>query len=74
MQALDDPDKLEVLRRHAASLGIGLPAEVSRYVLERGPRSLAGLLTAVERMQQAAFTAKRRITVPLAREVLRNRE
>ncbi len=71
LQALDDPDKLEVLRRHAASLGIELPPEVGKYLLERGPRNLAGLIAAVGRMQRAAFAAKRRITVPLAREVLR---
>jgi DnaA family protein len=71
LQALDDTDKLAVICRHAAALGVELPGEVRKYLLERGPRNLADLLLAVERMQQAAFTAKRRLTVPLAREVLK---
>ena len=71
LQALDDADKAEVMRRHAESLGVELPGEVSDYLLRRGQRGLAQLLGAVERLQQAAFTDKRRITVPLAREVLR---
>ena len=67
---LDDAHKLKVLERHARSLGIELPGEVGRYLLRRHARSLDRLITALERMQQAAFVGKRRITVPLAREVL----
>lgn len=70
LQGLDDTHKLEVMDRHARSLGIELPAEVSRYLLRRHARSLDRLIAALERMQQAAFVGKRRITVPLAREVL----
>lgn len=71
LQALDDADKAEVMRRHAESLGVELPPEVSEYLLKHGQRGLAQLLGVVERLQHAAFTDKRRITVPLAREVLR---
>jgi len=70
LQPLNEDDKLEVLGRYAVALGIELPSEVGAYLLSRGPRGLARLLPAVERLQQAAFTAKRRITVPLAREIL----
>ena len=67
---LEDPDKVRVIQCHAASLGIELPDEVVNYLIKRGHRSLARLVGSVERLQHAAFTAKRRITVPLAREVL----
>jgi len=71
LQPLDEQHKQEVLERCAAALGLELPGEVSRYLLSRGHRSLAQLLTALERLQSAAFGDKRRVTVPLAREVLR---
>jgi DnaA family protein len=74
LQPLDESDQRELLARHASSLGLVLPEEVSRYLLSRGHRSLAWLLGAVEALQAAAFAAKRRATVPLAREVLRGLE
>lgn len=74
LQALDDADKLRVLERHAASLGIELPAEVGSYLIRRASRHLAELVRLLERMQQAAFTDKRRITVPLARELIAHEE
>lgn len=70
LQPLDEEDKLKVLQRHADALGVELPEEVGRYLLSRGHRSLAWLVGVVERLQQAAFIAKRRITIPLAREVI----
>ena len=73
LQSMGDEDKLQVIHRHAASLGIELPEEVCTYLLKRGQRSLAGLLHTVELMQHAAFTAKRHITVPLAREILKRK-
>ena len=70
LQPLDDDDKLAVMHAHAAALGIELPEDVARYLLRYGQRGVGSLVAAVERLQHAAFTAKRRITVPLAREVL----
>jgi DnaA family protein len=70
LQPLDDQSKLEVLRQNAFSLGIELPTEVQGYLISRGQRDMAFLLSALDRLKQAAFASKRRITVPLAREVL----
>ncbi|NND44768.1 MAG: DnaA regulatory inactivator Hda [Xanthomonadales bacterium] len=70
LQTLSDSEKGEVLQRHAAALGIALPEEVRNYLLRRSTRHLAELVRLLEAMQQAAFTGKRRITVPLAREVI----
>ena len=71
LQALDDMDKISVLDRHAASMGIEIPPDVGRYLIRHTSRSLARLLNTVGQIQQAAFTSKRRITVPLVREVLK---
>lgn len=70
LEPLNDNDKLAVLRINSDALGIRLPQDVQNYLLKYADRSLPALLAALEKMQQAALTDKRKITVPLAREVL----
>jgi DnaA family protein len=66
----DDAGKLEILQQRARTLRIEVPLDVQNYLLRYGKRDMASLLTSLERLKNAAFTAKRKITVPLAREVL----
>jgi len=68
---LEDPEKLAVINLHCDALGIDLPEEVQQYLLKYQDRSMAALIHTVENLHQAAFTNKRRITIPLAREVLK---
>ncbi|MBT8063898.1 MAG: DnaA regulatory inactivator Hda [Gammaproteobacteria bacterium] len=70
LQVPAEEDKLSILRQHARALRIHLPEDVARYLLTHGRRDMASLLTALERIKDAAFSDKRRITVPLARRVL----
>lgn len=71
---LEDKDKLEVINLHCVALGLSLPDDVQQYLLKHHDRSMAALVHTVESLQQAALTLKRRITVPLAREVLKKRK
>jgi DnaA family protein len=71
LQVPGEADKRAILRRRASGLYIELPGEVEDYLLKHGRRDMASLLRSVERLRDAAFTGKRKITVPLAREVLR---
>jgi len=68
---LEDQDKLAVINLHSNALGLSLSEEVQHYLLKHHDRSMVALLKTVENLQQAALTNKRRITIPLAREVLR---
>ena len=68
---LADTDKLAVIELHSDALGISLPGEVQQYLLKRHDRNMAPLIRTVESLHRAALTTKRRITVPLAREVLK---
>jgi len=68
---LEDKDKLAVIDLHCSALGTRLPEDVQHYLLKRHDRSLSALINTVENLHQAALTNKRRITVPLAREVLK---
>lgn len=74
LQAPGDEDKLAILERRARAMRIEVPADVRRYLLRYGRRDLGSLMDALERLRQAAFADKRRITVPLAREVLGERQ
>ena len=47
-----------------------VPDDVQTYLLMHGRRDMGSLLTALERLKDTAFADKRKITVPLAREVL----
>lgn len=68
---LADNDKLAVIDLHSNALGLSLPEDVQQYLLKHHDRSMTSLIQTVENLHQAALTNKRRITVPLAREVLK---
>lgn len=70
LQSPDDEGKRAVLQRQAERMHIELPADVQSYLLKHGRRDMASLLRALQRLRDAAFAAKRRITVPLAREII----
>ncbi|MGD9021867.1 MAG: DnaA regulatory inactivator Hda [Lysobacterales bacterium] len=72
LKPLADTDKLIVISRHSEALGLGLGEDVQQYLIKHSERSVATLVGTVERLQQVALTHKRRITIPLAREVLRS--
>ena len=70
LQLPDDGDKIRILQQRARSLHIELPDDVQAYLLKHSRRDMASLLTLVEQLKDAAFAAKRKITVPLARELI----
>ncbi len=74
LQPLDDSGKAEVLQRWARAQDINVPDDVQNYLLNRGPRDLPSLLDLMKALRQSALSAKRKITVPLAREVLRSQK
>ena len=74
LQLPGDEDKREILQQRARNLHIELPEEVWAYLLKRGRRDMASLLDTVEKLKDAAFAEKRKITVPLARQVIRAAE
>jgi DnaA family protein len=69
LMPLEDQDKLAVINLHSNALGFSLPEDVQKYLLKHHDRSMVALIQTVENLHQAALTNKRRITVPLAREV-----
>ena len=70
LEPVTDDDKLLIIRNRALALGVELPGDVQRYLIKHSKRDMDSLLLAVERLKQGAIVAKRRITVPLAREII----
>lgn len=70
LETLDEASKREVLRRHAAERGMELPDEVIYFMFAHLPRGLSSLLAGLEQLDRASMERQRRLTLPLAREVL----
>lgn len=70
LQALDDTQRATLLRDRALARGLELPDEVSRWLLNHLPRDSGSLIEALERLDRATLTAKRRLTLPFAQSVL----
>lgn len=71
LQPLDDTERLAALQRRAASRGLELPAEVGEYLLRRSVRDLPGLFDLLDKLDEAALVAQRRLTIPFVRGVLK---
>jgi DnaA-homolog protein len=69
LKRLDDDQKAQALRQHAASRQINLPEEVLRYLLRHYPRDIRSLMHILERLDRYAFEQKRALSLPLLREL-----
>jgi DnaA family protein len=67
----DDEGKLEILRQRATTLRIEVPDDVQIYLLKYGKRDMSSLLQTLEQLKDVAFAEKRKITVPMARKILK---
>ncbi|MFI0473924.1 DnaA regulatory inactivator Hda [Halomonas sp. HMF6819] len=70
LHSLDDADRLQALKLRAGARGMELPDDVARYILHRGPRELGELCMAIETLDQASLSAKRKLTIPFVKSAL----
>lgn len=70
LRALEDGDKLRVVRARAEACGLVLAPEAADYLLTRCHRDLGSLCAVLDRLDAAALAARRRVTVPFIRSVL----
>jgi DnaA family protein len=68
---LDDAQRTEALRRRARERGFDIGPEAAEYLLRRQPRDMRYLMGLIERLDLASLAAKRRVTIPFLRELLR---
>lgn len=71
VQALTDDEKALALKRHAASRSFDLPDVVIDYLLRHLSRDLPSLMSVLDALDRHSLEAKRPITLPLLKELLR---
>ena len=74
LKPLDDAERRAVLRKEAATRGIELDDTVLDWLFNHYVRDLGALLDLLDRIDQASLAAKRKITVPFLRGLLREGE
>jgi DnaA family protein len=67
---LTDEEKIKAMKSHAATRGLDLPQEVGDYLLRHERRDLRALIATVDALDNYALATRRKITVPLVRELL----
>jgi DnaA family protein len=70
VRELNDEEQLEALYLRARLRGFELPAETARYLQRRFPRDMRSLCEVLDTLDDAAFAAQRRLTVPFIRDVI----
>jgi DnaA family protein len=71
LHALTDAERAEALRAHARRRHMTLDDAVIEYLLARVSRDLPALTALVDRLDRAALERRRAVTVPLAREIVK---
>jgi len=70
IRPLDDADRAHAIEQLAAQRGLELGADVMSFILRRAPRRMDELIAAFERLDRGALAQQRRLTIPLAKDVL----
>jgi DnaA-homolog protein len=70
VRELNDDEQVEALTLRAHLRGFELPAETARYLQRRFPRDMRTLCEILDTLDDAAFVAQRRITIPFIRGVI----
>ena len=68
IQPLTERELPRAMQLRARRRGLELPDEVVEYLLRRVPRSSEAIFDLLDRVDEAAFSKKRRLTVPFIRE------
>ena len=70
LRPLDDADRAQAIEHLAAQRGLEVGADVMSFILRRAPRRMDELIAAFERLDRGALAQQRRLTIPLAKDVL----
>jgi len=70
LRPLPEADHAEALLARAAARGLEVPPETLAYLQRHAPRDFGALCGLLDRLDSASLATHRRLTVPLAREVL----
>jgi DnaA family protein len=68
---LDETDRIKALQLRARFRGLELPDETANYLLSRNRRDMTSLYQLLDKLDTEALIAKRRLTIPFVRDVLK---
>lgn len=71
LKPLTDGQKLTAMQMRAKHRGLALTAEAGNFLLNHYPRNLRDLFSALETLDRAALSAKRRLTIPFIKQALK---
>lgn len=74
LKPLDEGERRALLRKRALVRGIELDDSVLDWLFARGKRDLSSLFEVLDRVDHASLAAKRRVTIPFLRGLLRERD
>ena len=74
IQPLTERELPRAMQLRARRRGLELPDEVIEYLLRRVPRNSEVIFDLLDRIDEAAFSKKRRLTVPFIREFEKERD
>ena len=69
LAAYSDKERVDILCFRAQRLGLSLPEEVARYLVNRAPRDMDTLIEYLRRLDKEALAGQRRLTVPFVKTV-----
>jgi DnaA family protein len=72
LRALDEAEQVQALQLHAQRRGFELPEETAHWLQKRYPRDMRTLHSLLDKLDEAALVAQRKLTVPFIRDVLRD--
>ena len=67
---LTDAEKIEAMQNHALSRGLELSTDVCDYLLRHERRDLTTLMATIDALDSYSMSNRRKVTIPLARELL----
>ncbi|BDX06683.1 DnaA regulatory inactivator Hda [Planctobacterium marinum] len=67
---INDPQRLELLKALAFNAGLQMTEELANFLITRLPRDLHSLTQAMKKLDESSLQAKRKLTIPFAKEVL----
>jgi len=70
LKLLDDETRAEILNELARRRGLSLSDDIVNFLLRHGRRELPHLVKVLDALDQASLERKRRITLPLLRELM----
>jgi len=70
VRPLGDDETRQALQLRAAHRGLDLPDETAQFLLSRSRRDMASLYSILDKLDDEALRAQRRLTIPFVKEVL----